>query len=332
MTALVLYRIYKYRREFGSVLRSSSKGSWTKTGFFRLFLLSLLIFLTIFSLQTYIFYSNILVVIPGWHKFSWKATHGPLWNTVIFIATNQHGLFECWVPIAAGFVVFIFTGFGRDATSLYGKMLSFLGISRCYDYCCKKASGLKSSVTSPSEATLIGKQKWPGSRYVKQEYPELIHGRKANKLKFFPRSSGDNSLTLNISDPQKDTTTTTGTGRQSVFVSWPLAVWKFLRASLTSPPGSLPYYGHRTRSSIISLSAEQGDRLSPSDSIESQSSVPKRPTVSAKAWAPDASRRNRDSCIIEELDPSNLEDGLDTNIRVQQMILQKSQRAPLGRG
>lgn len=165
-----MFRIYKYRRQFNAILKSS-RGSWTKTGFLRLFLFSVLILVAIFSLQTFVFYSNMVAMIPQWHPFSWSYVHGKQWNTVQLMMPSSLVLFNCWVAIAGGLIVFIFTGLGRDATGMYRKALSCLGVDRCFTRC--KSTILPLSQTFPikrstsTEATLVNDSlKYPTPRYV----------------------------------------------------------------------------------------------------------------------------------------------------------------------
>ena len=106
--------------------------------------------------------------------------------------------------------------------------------------------------------------------------------------------------------------------------SWPLAVWRFLRGSLTSPARTS--YGSSTSSATSgSLAPFQQHALHSisSDSKGSPQAIPK-PAVSSKVWTRSVDNE-LGGHIAHDLDleqnPVHTEDG----IRVQQIISQRTQ-------
>ncbi|EEQ29532.1 pheromone receptor PREA [Microsporum canis CBS 113480] len=108
--ALVLYRLFKYKRDFSQLVSSSS--TTTKSNFIRLLTISLVLLLGSLPAQFFVFYSNITSYKP-WAPYSWDEVHGPQWT-------------------AAGFLLFIFFGIGHDATMMYRSILLRLGFGDCF--------------------------------------------------------------------------------------------------------------------------------------------------------------------------------------------------------
>ncbi|KAJ5222001.1 uncharacterized protein N7469_010888 [Penicillium citrinum] len=127
---LVLIRLHKYRSDFGLILRSS-QSNLNKSRFLRLLSLGLTLLIGILPLEFYTFYYSLENSLP-WHAYSWSRIHGPSWNTVIKVPVQGVVFVDRWAPIAAGFVIFGFFGFGRDATKIYCTILWCLGLGRCF--------------------------------------------------------------------------------------------------------------------------------------------------------------------------------------------------------
>ncbi|THC93869.1 hypothetical protein EYZ11_006651 [Aspergillus tanneri] len=114
--SLILYRLHKYRSQFADILQPSNR-NFSKSRFFRLFLLAFTMLLAIIPIQAYVVYMNVTLSLP-WHPYSWSPLHGPKWNTIIKVPSNGEVFFDRWIPIASGFMFFIFFGCGRDASRI----------------------------------------------------------------------------------------------------------------------------------------------------------------------------------------------------------------------
>lgn len=164
----MLVRLYKYRTQFSDILKSSDS-SLTKSRFLRLFFLSFLILLAIISFQTYLLYDNVKALLPRWHGYSWSKVHGPDWNSILMITTRGGSFLDRWVPIAGCVIVFLFSGLGKDATSMYRSALSWIGLSRCLACLSRRRKGISPLTSSSrgSQARLIYDTKWSSmSRYA----------------------------------------------------------------------------------------------------------------------------------------------------------------------
>ncbi|KAJ5191832.1 uncharacterized protein N7498_010817 [Penicillium cinerascens] len=155
---LVLIRLYKYRSDFVHILRSRGS-TMNKSGFLRLFFLAFTLLIAILPAQAYVVYYDLTLSLP-WHPYSWNRIHGPGWNQIQKVATYGVVFFDRWTPIAAGFVIFIFFGFGRDATKMYRTMLWYLGFGYCFPGVSRPLdSQASASIPAPNasnSATLIG--------------------------------------------------------------------------------------------------------------------------------------------------------------------------------
>ncbi|KAJ5388606.1 hypothetical protein N7509_011147 [Penicillium cosmopolitanum] len=127
---LVLIRLHRYRSDFGMILRSS-QSNLNKSRFLRLLFLGLTLLICILPVELYTFYYSLKYSLP-WHPYSWSRIHGPSWFTIVKIPTQGQVYVDRWSPIAAGFVIFGFFGFGRDATKIYRTILWCLGLGCCF--------------------------------------------------------------------------------------------------------------------------------------------------------------------------------------------------------
>ncbi|KAJ5146022.1 Fungal pheromone STE3 GPCR [Penicillium bovifimosum] len=128
---LVLIRVHKYRSDFASILRASSS-NLSKSRFLRLFFLALSMLVCILPLEAYVVYSNIELSIP-WHAYSWSRNHHKSsWYHIRKMESYGEVFFDRWTPVASGFMIFIFFGFGRDATRMYHTVCWYLGLGYCF--------------------------------------------------------------------------------------------------------------------------------------------------------------------------------------------------------
>ncbi|KAL2835505.1 pheromone A receptor-domain-containing protein [Aspergillus pseudoustus] len=123
---LVIYRLHHYRNQFNKILRAANTRT-NKSRFLRLFCLSLIMLLALIPIQTYMVYTTIRLGLP-WHAYSWAAIHGSSWSVIGKIPTDGKVYFDRWVPVASGFMFFIFFGCGRDAHRMYLSLLSHVGL------------------------------------------------------------------------------------------------------------------------------------------------------------------------------------------------------------
>lgn len=130
-----------------------------KSGFLRLFFLAFTLLIAILPAQVYVVYYDLTLSLP-WHPYSWNRIHGSEWNQIQKVATYGVVFFDRWTPIAAGFMIFIFFGFGRDATNMYRMMLRYLGFGYCFPGVSRPLdSRASASVPAPNASnptTLIG--------------------------------------------------------------------------------------------------------------------------------------------------------------------------------
>jgi pheromone a factor receptor len=125
---VVIVRLYRYKAQFNTIL-SSSNTNLNQSRFIRLFLLALTLLLIFLPLQTYILYLNLAFPL---HAYSWKLVHGPYWGSIIKVPTGGAVLFDRWIRVACGFLIFIFFGLGKDAITMYRTWLLKLGLGKIF--------------------------------------------------------------------------------------------------------------------------------------------------------------------------------------------------------
>ncbi|KAK5125549.1 hypothetical protein LTR85_000660 [Meristemomyces frigidus] len=125
LAALIIVRLYRYRVSFASILASSNT---TKSRFMRLYVLCLVWTLAFIPGQAFVLYANLST-----HRtaYSWSETHDPaVWNEIIMVPSNGAVLFDRWIWLASGLVVFIFFGLGKEAVSMYCSGLLAVGLGK----------------------------------------------------------------------------------------------------------------------------------------------------------------------------------------------------------
>lgn len=155
-TVLVLIRVRRYRNDFANILRASSS-NLSKSRFLRLFFLALSMLVCILPLQGFVLYYDITLALP-WHPYAWSRVHADDWSSIIKVPAAGHVFFDRWTPVASGFMIFIFFGFGRDATRMYRTIFWYLGLGYCFAGI-EPPSSTHDSVPSPraeSGTTLVG--------------------------------------------------------------------------------------------------------------------------------------------------------------------------------
>ncbi|KAL9106610.1 MAG: hypothetical protein Q9227_008393 [Pyrenula ochraceoflavens] len=181
---LVVYRLVKYRRQFGEILSNASSNT-NKNRFTRLFILATLFILIFLPLSAYGLSQNLAFEFYG---YSWSQDHGSQFNQVIQVPSEGHVLFDRWIQIANGFAVFLLFGFGKDAMAMYKSWIVKCGLERILP-----KPKTPSHTFGSSEATMRGSRLGSvGSRarlvFQKKRSPDST---------WLSRSTRNDSVTLN---------------------------------------------------------------------------------------------------------------------------------------
>ncbi|KAI9807346.1 MAG: a-factor receptor [Piccolia ochrophora] len=141
--ALLIIRLYKYRKQFTEIL-SSSNSHLNKSRFLRLFLIAIIMLLVFLPTQLYLFFLN--VSYPR-HPYDWDTIHGEMWHDIILVPTGGRVAFDRWIRVVAGFVLFFFFGMGRDAKNMYRNWLLGLGLGKVFPSAFQATSSTSTSTT-----------------------------------------------------------------------------------------------------------------------------------------------------------------------------------------
>jgi pheromone a factor receptor len=156
---LVVWRVYSYRKNLGSIMASHST---TKSRFFRLLVISVLIIFVNLPLAIHASYYPYK---QGLVPYDWASVHSG-W---VVIPVPTYGAFPHWdsiIFVVSGFLVFAFFGTGHDAKDMYQEWSLKLGLTG------------KSSTTSSGKGSLGTKASTTskGSRFSL-----FLSGRKKSK-------------------------------------------------------------------------------------------------------------------------------------------------------
>ena len=125
---LVLIRLYRYRLNFNTILASSNT---TKSRFMRLYLICILWVLGAVPTQAYSLYYNITVLAK--YPFNWAETHSAEnWRQLIMVPSGGQVVYDRWIWLAIGAVVFASFGLGREALTMYRTGLLTLGFGKVF--------------------------------------------------------------------------------------------------------------------------------------------------------------------------------------------------------
>jgi pheromone a factor receptor len=128
-TVLIIIRLIVYRRDVVSMLTHHNTNT---SRFLRLYLLCAICIMGIFPLEIYIDY---LAISAGLLKFDWAQTHDPTqydWNSIVLIPSGGVILFDRYIWLAGGLLIFPTFGFGREATKMYREMLIKVELARFF--------------------------------------------------------------------------------------------------------------------------------------------------------------------------------------------------------
>lgn len=86
-----------------------------------------------FPVQLYVLYMNLTTTAPV-PAYTWENAHGPDWGDIDNSKVPASGIvqFDPWIHVTAGFLLFVFFGFGKDATMMYRSILLKLGLGRVF--------------------------------------------------------------------------------------------------------------------------------------------------------------------------------------------------------
>ncbi|KAF2719583.1 fungal pheromone STE3G-protein-coupled receptor, partial [Polychaeton citri CBS 116435] len=124
---LILIRLHKYRVSFTSLLES--RGT-TRSRFLRLFCLCIFWLLVSLPVQFYVLFVNINVT----HSpYSWTEIHDTeRWRTIVMIPSDGRVIFDRYIWLGGGIMVFVFFGMGKDAMAMYKGGLCTIGLGRVF--------------------------------------------------------------------------------------------------------------------------------------------------------------------------------------------------------
>ncbi|WEW56429.1 a-factor receptor [Emydomyces testavorans] len=236
---LVVYRLIKYKREFNYIVSTSS--TTTKSRFVRLLTLALVLLLGSYPVQMYVLYFNVTAFQP-WKPFSWSEVHGPEWQKIDKYPMNGKVFFDRWIQVTAGFLLFAFFGFGRDATLMYRSFLLKLGLGRCFPGLehphimgsGEGSSGSKSGSFGSRAKMIFGKKSQGTATTSNTSQSEKWNSMTIKTMTSSERRSSSFSLNQPISYPSQIRTASPGARRTS-----PLSEPELLDAGNvlhTSPP------------------------------------------------------------------------------------------------
>lgn len=148
----------KYRSDFSLILRSANS-RMSKSGFLRLFFLAFTMLVAILPCEGYVVHYDLILSLP-WHSYSWSRIHGPEWYEIAKFPTQGQVFFDRWTPIAAGFMLLIFFGFGRDATRIYRMFFWRIGLGYCFPvFACPTDSTTDGSLSTTPVGSTISRAK-----------------------------------------------------------------------------------------------------------------------------------------------------------------------------
>ena len=122
---LVIFRLNRYRSSFNNILASSNT---TRSRFFRLFATASTFILGITPIQIFM----IVTQYPRQsYPFDFRKLHDPAtWNTSVVLPSTV--LYDRWINLGCGLLLFFFFGMGRDAKGMYKEWLIKVGLGRLF--------------------------------------------------------------------------------------------------------------------------------------------------------------------------------------------------------
>lgn len=141
----------------------------TKSRFMRLYILCLVWILLIIPTAVYVLYVNLS---RSKASYSWESSHNATtWNEIDLVPSNGVVVFDRYIWLGSGIIVFLTFGFGRDAVTMYRCCMLAVGLGRVFpslrtDYTGTRASKPGSFSTFSSKAKLyLSKRKSSASSW-----------------------------------------------------------------------------------------------------------------------------------------------------------------------
>ncbi|KAF1808444.1 STE3-domain-containing protein [Eremomyces bilateralis CBS 781.70] len=120
---LVIYRIYRYRQGFASVLRAAET---SKSRFIRLYLMAGVCILVVLPIYTYLL---VFYLTMGVSPYSWERAHEDI--TRIHMVPSQGTIpVDRYAQLVGGYLTFFIFGLGQDAVQLYSSWYHKSGLDR----------------------------------------------------------------------------------------------------------------------------------------------------------------------------------------------------------
>lgn len=263
-TVLLIYRLYRYRREFHRLVAARNS---TRSRFIRLFILGMLIVL---AYTPYSFWLLSHFWRTGLDPYSWDEVHGDYSDTVLRVPVFGQIAPENWVQVATGYVFFFIFGTGKDAYNLYKKMLLAIGLGKIFP-----SLYVMSESGSGTPSSFVSARSW-GSRV-------------SSRAKSVFRSSKIDLTTRS----QKSTIRTNSVAHEHFSRLNTIATDDMLLARRSSAHQPRSWSGPSFLRRYFPRSAQRGDILplhsSHADAVDEQSGPsslrPSSPVVYAHAWA-----------------------------------------------
>jgi pheromone a factor receptor len=182
LTVLVIIRLHRYRSSFNTILASSNT---TRSRFFRLFATASTLILGITPLQIWIVATHY----PRQnYPFNFRQLHDPkTWNTSVVLPSTV--LYDRWINLACGFLIFFFFGMGKDAKGMYREWLAKVGLGRLFPVLLMESHG--SSHRGGLSSGSSKKSLWRKSSWIAttERYVFLTEGRLLKRITDMESSS-----------------------------------------------------------------------------------------------------------------------------------------------
>jgi pheromone a factor receptor len=175
---VIIIRLIVYRRDVVSMLTHHNTNT---SRFLRLYLLCAICIMGIFPLEIYIDYRAISAGLLG---FDWAQTHHPTqydWNTIFLIPSGCAILFDRYIWLAGGLLIFLTFGFGREATKIYREILVKIGLARCFPALLQTGHPTATSTTGCSGGKWISIMTSSMSSKVRLVFPSRIRDNTSSR-------------------------------------------------------------------------------------------------------------------------------------------------------
>lgn len=128
IAALILVRLYRYRLAFSSILANNDT---TKSRFMRLYVICVVWIIGYIPVECYVFYSNLNSL--DLKPYSWSNVHNPEnWKEIVMVPSGGKIMYDRWIWLSGGLLVFLFFGFGKDAVNMYRTGLLAIGMGKIF--------------------------------------------------------------------------------------------------------------------------------------------------------------------------------------------------------